>query len=40
MENTIIKIVISRKLTDEECEKIGKWLADKCSGSKIYGETY
>lgn len=28
MENTIMKIVFRRKLTNEEFEKIGKWLAD------------
>lgn len=31
MENTIIKIVVGRKLTDEEFRKIGKWLADNVS---------
>lgn len=28
MENTIIKIVIGRRLTDEEFDKIREWLAD------------
>ena len=28
MENTIIKIVVRRKLTNEEFDKIQKWLED------------
>lgn len=28
MENTIIKIVVRRKVSNEEFDKIGKWLVD------------